>query len=388
MIKRLVSTLATLCLIATPVLAADTVKIGFITTISGSGGVMGKHNEAGANLALEQLGGKIGGLNAEIIYGDDQQKPDVGLQVAEGMLKRDNVNFISGVIFSNVLLAIYRPIVESGTIMVGASGGPHQIAGSSCSPYFFSMSWQNDEAPEAMGKYMTEQKITDVAIMAPNFAAGKDMLSGFKRDFKGNIISEVYTNVNQPDYQSELSQLSAAHPKAVFVFYPGGMGIQFVKQYAQAGLQSKIPLYTVYTQNETTLPAIGAAAEGNYETGFWGPDLKNEANLEFVAMFRKKYGYMPSDYAATAYDSIKLIDSAVQEVNGDLSNKKGMIAAMEKANIKSVRGPFTFNNNHFPIENFYLFKVTKDESGGYYRKMEKVVFPNLHDSYASECPMK
>jgi branched-chain amino acid transport system substrate-binding protein len=388
MIKRLVGLVVIIWLVAVPVLAADAVKIGFITTISGPGGVMGKHHEDGANLALEQLGNKLGGLPAQIIYGDDQAKPDVGLQVAQGMMSRDHVDFFDGVIFSNVLLAIYRPIVESGAIMVGASGGPHEIAGPLCSPNFFSVSWQNDQAPEAMGKFMTDQKISDVAIMAPNFAAGKDMLNGFKHDFQGKILSEAYTNMNQPDYQSELSQILAAHPKAVFVFYPGGLGIQFVKQYAQAGLQGKIPLYSAYTQNETTLPAIGPAAEGNYETGFWSPDVKNPANEQFVAAFKAKYGYLPSDYAAAAYDSIKLIDSAVKAVHGDLSDKKGMIAAMEKADFQSVRGPFTFNTNHFPIENFYLFKVVKEANGTYVRKMEKIVYPNLKDSYASECPMK
>lgn len=385
---KLLATLSALCLLSATAHAADSVKIGFITTLSGPGGVMGKHHKDGANLALEQLGGKIGGVNAEIIYGDDQQKPDVGRQVAEEMLKRDKVNFVSGVIFSNVLLALYRPVIESGTIMVGASGGPHEVAGEMCAPNFFSMSWQNDQAPEAMGKYMTDQKIDNVFIMAPNFAAGKDMLAGFKRYYKGKIVSEVYTNFNQLDYQSELSQIRAAKPKAVFVFYPGGMGIQFVKQYAQSGLQATIPLYSVYTQNETTLPAIGPAAVGNYETGFWSPDVKNPANTAFVAAFRQKYGYLPSDYAASAYDSVYLIDSAVKAVKGNLSDKKGMIAAMEAAKIKSVRGDFKFNNNHFPLENFYLFKIVKDDSGAYVRKDEGIVFTAHGDSYASKCAMK
>jgi len=305
--------------------------------------------------------------------------------LADSMIKRDKVNFISGVIFSNVLLAVYKPIIDSGTILVGASAGPHEIAGEMCSPDFFAMSWQNDQAPEAMGKYMSDQKIDDVFIMAPNFAAGKDMLSGFKRYFKGKIVAELYTNLNQPDYQAELSQIRAANPKAVFVFYPGGMGIQFVKQYAQSGLQGKIPLYSAYTQNETTLPALGAAAEGNYETGYWGPDIKNPANEEFVAAFRKKYGYLPSDYAAAAYDSVNLIDSGVKGANGNLSDVKAIAASMAKGNIKAVRGDFKFNNNNFPIENFYLFKVVKDESGQFVRRNEGVVFPAHADAYASQC---
>ncbi len=382
--------LATLCalvaFVAAPASAADKIKIGYITTLSGPGGVMGKHHKDGADLALEQLAGKIGGKDAEIIYGDDQQKPDVGRQVAEGMLKRDQVNFFSGVIFSNVMLAVYRPIISSKTIFVGASGGPHEIAGEMCSPYFFSASWQNDQAPEAMGKFLSDKDVTDVYLMAPNFAAGKDMLAGFKRFFKGNVVAEVYTNFTQLDFQSELSQIRAANPKAVFVFYPGGMGIQFVKQYAQAGLQGKIPLYSVYTQNETTLPAIGAAALGNYEAGFWSPAIKHPNTEAFVASFKKKYGYLPSDYAAASYDAIMLIDSAVRGVNGDVANTQGMIAEMKKANIKSVRGDFKFNKNHFPLESFYVFKVSRD-GDNYYRSIESTVFTAHGDSYAEKCNM-
>lgn len=385
--KRLIAAISALCVLAAPALAADKVKIGFITTLSGPAGVIGKHMKDAADLALEMLGGKIAGLPAEIIYGDDQFKPDVGREVAEEMLKKDNVDFMTGIIWSNVLLALYQPVIKSGIILVGANAGPHEVAGEMCAPNFFSTSWQNDETPEAMGKFMNDEKMSDVYLMAPNYAAGKDMIAGFKRYFKGKIVDEVYTKPGQTDYQAEISQISAAKPKAVFVFYPGGMGIQFVKQYAQSGLREKIPLYSVFTVDETTLPALGDAAAGNYEAGFWTPDLKNERNQEFVAAFRKKYNYYPSYYAAQSFDAIFLIDSAVKAVKGDLSNKKGMIAAMEKADFPSVRGPFKYNSNHIPIENFYLFKVAKDLDGNYVRKIESVVFSEHKDAYYQECKM-
>jgi branched-chain amino acid transport system substrate-binding protein len=384
----LVATLLALALLGGPANSADKIKIGYITTLSGPGGVMGKHHKDGAELALEQLGGKIGGKDAELIFGDDQQKPDVGRQVAEGMIKRDQVNFISGVIFSNVMLAVYQPIIASKTIFVGASGGPHEIAGEQCSPYFFSTSWQNDQAPEAMGKHMTDAGVSDVYLMAPNFAAGKDMLAGFKRFYKGKIVAEVYTNFTQLDFQSELSQIRAANPKAVFVFYPGGMGIQFVKQYAQAGLQGKIPLYSVYTQNETTLPAIGPASADNFEAGFWSPAIKQPSTEAFVEAYKKKFGYLPSDYAAASYDAIMLINSGVKAAGGDPAKSDVIMAAMRKADISSVRGSFKFNNNQFPIENFYLFKIEKDGSGNFYRKVEKTIFSGHGDSYAEKCSMK
>ncbi|MFI4988015.1 MAG: ABC transporter substrate-binding protein [Alphaproteobacteria bacterium] len=388
MIKALMALAAALALLAAPASAADKVKVGFITTLSGPQGVIGKHMKDAADLALATLGGKIGGLPAEIVYGDDQFKPDVGRQVAEEMLKKDKVDFMTGFIWSNVLLAAYQPIIKSGTILVGANAGPHEIAGEMCAPNYFSSSWQNDETPEAMGKYMNDEKMNDVYVMAPDYAAGKDMVAGFKRYFKGTIAGEVYTKPGQADYQAEISQIRAANPKAVFVFLPGGMGIQFVKQYAQSGLRGKIPLYSAFTVDETTLPAIGDAAEGNFEVGFWSPDLKNAPNQDFVAAFRKKYNYYPSYYAAQSFDAILLIDSAVKAVKGDLADKGGLIAALGKAAFPSVRGPFTFNVNHFPIENFYLFKIGKDADGNFVRKIEKTVFTDHKDAYYEECKMK
>ena len=386
--RRLIAALSALALSATPALAADKVKIGFITTLSGPAGVIGKHMKDSADLALEMLGGKVGGLPAEIVYGDDQQKPDVGREVAEEMLKKHKVDFLTGIIWSNVLLALYQPVIKSDTILISANAGPHEVAGKDCSPYFFSTSWQNDETPETMGKFMTDRNLTDVYVMAPNYAAGKDMVEGFKRYFKGKIVAEVFTKFGQSDYQAEISQIRAANPKAVFVFYPGGMGIQFVKQYTQSGLREQIPLYSVFTADETTLPALGDAAEGNYESGFWSPDLQNPRNQEYVAAFRKKFNYIPSYYGAQSFDAIFLIDSAVKAVKGDLADKKGLIAAMEKADFASVRGPFKYNVNHIPIENFYLFKIVKDADGNYIRKIESVVFSEHKDAYYQECAVK
>jgi branched-chain amino acid transport system substrate-binding protein len=386
--RILIGLVSVAALMATPSLAAEQVKIGFITTLSGPAGVIGKQMKDAATLALQDLGGKVGGVDAKIVFGDDQLKPDVGRQLAEEMLKRDNVNFVTGIIWSNVLLAIRQPVLGSGTILISANAGAHELAGPLCAPNFFSTSWQNDETPEAMGKYMSDHNITDVYAIAPNYAAGKDMITGFKRYFKGKIAAEVYTQLGQSDYQAEISNIRAAKPKAVFIFLPGGMGIQFIKQYAQSGLRDQIPLYSVFTADETTLPAIGDAAAGNYEAGFWNYDLDNPANKKFVSEFRKAYGYIPSYYAAQSYDAINLIDSAVKAVNGNLKDTKGMIAAMDKADFPSVRGPFKYNSNHIPIENFYLFKIVKDGDGNYVRKTEAVIFHDHKDAYYNECHMK
>jgi branched-chain amino acid transport system substrate-binding protein len=376
--------------VAAPALAQQKVKIGFITTLSGPQGVIGEHMKNSVELALDHLGRKIGGLDVEVIYGDDQFKPDVGKQVADEMLKKHQVQFVSGIIWSNVMLAVAPTVTQAGTFMIGTNAGPHELAGKMCNELFFTTSWQNDQTPEAMGKYMSDEGLTDVYVMAPNYAAGKDMVNGFKRTFKGRIVDEVYTKLGQADYQAELSQLRSKNPKAVFVFYPGGMGIQFLKQYSEAGLRGQFPLYSVYTVDEISIPAVKHAALGQFETRFWSPDLKNPVNEKYVADYRKKYGKMPVFYGAQSYDGIMLIDSAVRAVKGNLADKKGMTAAMRKADFPSVRGKFTYNTNHFPIQNFYLLKAVAGGSPGADPVLEtqKVVLANHKDAYYKECPMK
>ena len=386
--KKYLTAMAALLLLAAPAGAADNVKIGFITTLSGPAGIIGKHMKDASELSLSMLGGKLGGVPAQIVYGDDQQKPDIGRQVADEMLTRDKVDFLSGIIWSNVMLAIYQPAIQSGVMLISANAGPHEIAGEKCAPNFFSASWQNDQTPEAMGKFMDDQKMSDVYLIAPDYAAGRDMMSGFKRFFKGKVTAETYAKFGQSDYQVEISQIRDANPKAVFAFLPGGMGIQFVKQYAQAGMREKIPLYSAFTVDETTLPAIGDAADGNYEVGFWSPDLDNPRNEEFVGAFRQKYNYWPSFYAAQSFDAIAMIDRAVAAVKGDLADKKGMIAALEKADFPSVRGKFKYNTNHFPIENFYLLRIAKSHDGTFVRRIQKTVFADHADAYAGECKMQ
>jgi branched-chain amino acid transport system substrate-binding protein len=374
--------------VAGPAVAAEKLKIGFITTLSGSAGIIGKHMKDSVELALEHLGGKVGGLETEIIFKDDQVKPDVGKQAADELLKKDKVQFVAGIIWSNVLLAVAPTVTDAGVFMIGTNAGPHQLAGKLCNKYFFSTSWQNDSTPEAMGHVMNDRKLTDVYVMAPNYAAGKDMVTGFKSSFKGKIVGEVYTKLGQQDYQAEISQLRAQKPKAVFVFLPGGMGIQFVKQYTAAGLRDQIPLYSVYTVDEVTLPALKDVAIGQYETRIWSPDLDNAANKKYVSDFRKKYGYTPSFYGAQSYDGIMLIDAAVRAVKGNLNDKAGMIKAMEKADFPSVRGKYSYNVNHFPIQNYYLLEAVRSPSGSVEMQIQKVVLENHKDAYYKECHMK
>lgn len=389
MIKRLLILASAVCLVATPAVAADKVKVGYITTLSGPAGVIGQHGLDGFLLGVEHAGGKLGGLPTEVIKEDDQLKPDVGLQIAKKLLEKDRVDFVVGTLFSNVMMAIYKPIVESKTFLISHNAGPSPIAGAQCSPFFFSSSWQNDGAHEAMGKHVNDKGFKRVYIMAPNYQAGKDALNGFKRFYKaGQIIGEVYTTLNQPDYSAEITQLRAAKPDALFVFYPGGMGVNFVKQYAQAGLLSEIPLFSAFTVDETTLKGQGEAAVGTYGTAFWNTGLDNPVNKRFVADFEKKYGYTPSNFSAQSYDAALLLDYGIRTVKGKLEDKDALRAALRKADFKSVRGSITYNTNHFPIQNFYLHQTVKDASGKLKLENRGVVFTNHVDAYAKDCPMK
>jgi branched-chain amino acid transport system substrate-binding protein len=374
---------------ASPALAQQKLKIGFITTLSGPLGVIGKHMKDSVELALDHLNRKVGGLETEVVYGDDQAKPDVGLQVAKELMQKDHVDIMAGIIWSNVMLAVVPAVTESGRIMVGTNAGASPLAGAQCNERYFSASWNNDQSPEALGKYMQDKSINDVYVMAPNYQAGKDMVAGFKRYYKGRIVDEVYTRFGQTDYQAELSQLRSKKPKAVFVFYPGGMGIQFLKQYSEAGLRGLYPLYSVFTVDEITIPAIKHAALGQYEARFWSPDLKVPASQKYVADFQKKYGHMPVFYGAQSYDGILLIDSAVRAVKGNVKDTKGMIAAMRKANYNSIRGKFTFNVNHHPIQNFYLLKAVAGPAGkDPVMEIQQTVFKNHKDAYYKDCKMK
>jgi branched-chain amino acid transport system substrate-binding protein len=363
-------------------------KIGFITTMSGPQGIIGKHMKDSVELALQHLGGKVGGLPTEVVYGDDQTKPDVGVQLANEMLKKDQVDIMSGVIWSNVMMAVVPVVTGAGKIMVGANAGASPLAGSQCNRLYFSASWNNDESPEALGKYLQDKGVQDLYVMAPNYQAGKDMVAGLKRYYKGKIVDEVYTKLGQQDYQAEITQLRSKNPKAVFVFYPGGMGIQFVRQYVQAGLRDQIPLYSVFTVDETTLPALKDAAIGQYEARFWSPDLKVPASQKYVADFRKKFGYTPSYYGAQSYDAILLIDSAIKAVKGKVKDTDGMVKAMEKADYDSIRGKFAFNVNHHPIEDFYLLKGVKEANGEVQMHIQEKVFSKHKDAYYKECKMK
>lgn len=376
--------------LANPAFAGDTIKIGFVSTFSGPTAVIGNDMRNSFELALDHLGRKMDGKPVEVIYEDDGQKPDVGKQKTEKLVQSDKVDFIVGYIWSNVLLASLKTAVDSQTFLISANAGPSQLAGELCSPYVFSTSWQNDQTPAAVGLYMNANGVKSVFLIGPNYAAGKDMLAGVKSTFKGEIKGEEYTVwPSQLDFSAELSKARASGAESIFVFYPGAAGVQFLNQYAQAGLKSTMPLYTAFTVDELSLPLQKENALGVPGAQEWVNDLPNEQNKRFVADYRKKYpGLRPTYYGAQAYDAAQLINSAVVAVKGDTSKKDAMKAEMEKANFKSLRGAFKYGKNHIPIQNFYLQDVVKGAGGELSLKTVATIVTDDQDRFHDKCPMK
>lgn len=390
-----ISALSLAALLAVGAVDAATVKIGFVTTLTTPAAVIGKDMENAVNLAMEHLGGKAGNTTLEVIFADDGFKPEVGKQVTDRLVKQDNVDFVAGYIWSNVLLAARKSALDAGKFLISANAGPSQMAGPLCHENFFSTSWQNDQTPMALGEVLNQKGVKSVYIMAPNYAAGKDMVAGVQRTFKGKIAGTDLTKWGadaQLDFSAELAKARESGAEALFVFYPGAAAGAFAKQYHQAGLSKTLPLFSVFTIDALSLPKLQAAnfegVLGSRTTQQWDPTLDNAANKRFVSDFKRKHGQYPSYYAAQSYDAIMLIASAVKATGGNLSDQAAVRAALKAANYDSVRGKYSYGNNHFPIQNFYLREMVKDAQGNWTTKVVGTVYQNHQDPYAAECALK
>ena len=370
------------------------VKIGFVTTLTTPAGVLGKDMVTAAEIALVHIGGKMGGKDVDLIVEDDGFKPDIGKQKTDKLVKSDKVDFVTGFIWSHVLLASRKSALDGGKFLISANAGPSQLAGKLCHKNFFSSSWQNDQNPMNTGIVLNQAGVKKLYIMAPNYAAGKNMVAGVERTFKGEIVGKDLTKWGkdaQLDFSAELAKAKASGAEALFVFYPGPAGPALIKQYEQAGLRDQIPLYTVFTVDALSLSRLQKAnlggVLGSFNTMYWAPDLDNPANKRFVADFKKKTGRYPTHYAAQSYDAIMLIKSGVDAVNGDMSNKDGIRAAMKKADFDSVRGAYSYGSNHFPVQNFYLRQVKADADGTWFVSNVRTISENHQDTYFSKCKM-
>ena len=368
-----------------PALAQEKIKLGVIVTLSGPGAALGQQVRDGFALAVKDLGGKMGGRDVEVVVVDDELKPDAAVTKVKGLLERDKVDFVIGPIFSNILQAIHRPVAESKTFLISPNAGPSTFAGKDCSPFFYVTSYQNDQVHEILGKVAQDRGYKRMYLMVPNYQAGKDSVAGFKLDYKGEIVEESYMPLNTLDFQPELSKISSQKPDALFTFMPGGLGVNLVKQYKQAGLADSIPVLSAFTVDESTLPAQQDAAVGMFGGANWAPNLDNPQNKKFVAAYEAAYNGVPGTYAFQAYDAAMLIDSAIKGVKGDLSNKDAVAAALKKADFTSLRGSFKFNTNGYPIQDFYLTKVAKRPDGKFQTEIVQKVFEKYGDRYAKDC---
>ena len=387
--KLLYSFLIAAVLLAGTAFAAEPVKIGMITTLSTKAGYLGEEVRDGFRLAIEQEGGRLGGVPVDLLVDDDGRKPEKARQIAERYIKRDGVKIVTGIIFSNVAIAVVPKVVRDDVIYVSPNAGPSLLAGKGCHKNYFNVAYQNDNLDEVVGKYVTEAGYKDLYLLAPNYPAGKDHLAGFKRYFKGNIVGEVYTKLGQSDYAAEIAALRAAKPDAVFFFLPGGMGINFLKQYSQAGLNQSIPVFgPAFSFDERLLKAVGDAALGVKNGSQWTHDLDNPSNKQFVAAFRQAYGRTPTLYASQGYDAARLIGSALKSVKGNVSKIDALRKAIRKAEFDTVRGKFAFSANQHPIQDLYIREVVKDSRGNYTNKTLETVFTDHANVYVDQCKMK
>ncbi len=391
--KRTLATLLAASMLSSPAWAED-VKIGFVTTLSTGGAVIGNQMKNAVDLAMEHLGGEAGGHTLEVIFGDDQFAPEAGKQATDKLVKQDDVDFVTGYIWSNVLLASRNSVVNADKFLISANAGPSQMAGVLCHPNFFSTSWQNDQTPMAMGEVLNQLGVQSLYVMAPNYAAGNDMVAGVERTFAGEIVGKDLTKWGadaQLDFSAELAKARTSGAEAIFVFYPGPAAGAFARQYDQLGLADELPLYSVFTVDAISLPRLQEAGFeaviGSRTTQQWDPTLDNTANKRFVDDYKAKYGDYPSYYAAQSYDAIMLIASAVEAVDGDMEDKDAVREALRAAEFDSVRGEFRFGPNHLPIQDFYLREVIVDEDGVWTTKVVQTVFEDHQDSYAEQCNM-
>jgi len=369
-------------------LAQTPIKIGFVGEFTGPQGAVGQDQYDAFMLLVERNGGKLGGVPVQILKEDSQLKPEVANQVVRRLLDKENVQIITGISFSNIMMAVHKMITEKEVFLIGSNAGPSPMAGAQCSPYQFITSWQGDQAAEVIGKYATDKGYKRVVALAPNYQAGKDIISGFKRFYKQPLAEEIYTSLTQMDFSAELTQVASLKPDVVFAFFPGGLGINFAKQYQQAGLMKSTPLLSTFVVDATTLPAIGDAALGMVSGSAWSPDTPNAANKEFVESFEKRYSRIPSNYAAQSYDAASLLDSAIGKVKGNVADKRAFMAALSAADFKSVRGNFKFANNHFPIQDWHVLEVVKDAKGRVSLKTVATPLKSQSDAYHDQCTLK
>jgi len=371
---------------------AQELRVGFINTLSGAGAGPGVENTNGWKLALEHEGwkkdgDKLGGVPTKVFYGDDQWKPDVGLREVDRMIQQEKAHVIAGFMWSNILMAAQKPITDAKVGLLITNAGASPMAGELCNPYVVSTSFNNEQFTEALGKMVSDEKIESIYLMAPNYQAGKDQITGLMRTMKGpKVVGQNFFKLGESDFQADISKVRALKPQAVFIFAPGGMGVAFFKQWQASGAGKDIKLFTSNTVDWLTLPGIGDAAVGSFQALHWNTDLDNAANKAFVKDYVAKHGQKPSNYAAQGYDGARILAATMKAMNGKWADSLEIMKAMRKVKFDSVRGTYAYNVNGMPIQNFYKQEVVKGADGKADIVTRGVVFANYKDAYWEKCP--
>ena len=372
--------------------ASAELRLGFVTTFTGGGAFLGNQQANGWKLALEHEGwtkdgDMLAGVPTKVFYGDDQQDTDIGLNAVRKLLGADKVHLVAGIVWSNVLMAVKGPVIDAKRILMSTNAGASPMAGSQCSPYFISTSWNNDQQGESSGALVEKEGVKSVYLLSPNYQAGKDMLAGFRRYYKGQVIDQLLYKLGSTDFQAEISKVRAAKPEGVFIFAPGAMGIAFMKQWAASGAGKEVKLYTLAVVDNVTLKAIGDGSIGTFHAMFWDPNGAFPGNQKFVKGYIAKYGHHPSYFAAQAYDGPRLLAAALRQTGGkfDENDMLSLAKAMRRVSFESVRGPFKYNVNGIPIQDWYKLEVLPGPDGGTIKATD-VVFKAHLDSYWKECP--
>ncbi|UPY35451.1 ABC transporter substrate-binding protein [Sediminicoccus sp. KRV36] len=375
-------------LLAAPAVQAQPtpIKIGLVALLTGPAAANGTHLRDGWMLGMRQLNNQLGGRPVETIVIDDELRPDVAVTKVRAAIERDKVDFVVGVVFSNVLAAIMRPVTESNTFLISTNAGPSTFAGRGCNPFFFTTSYNNDQVHSVMGQVAQDAGYRRVFVMTPNYQAGRDAVAGFKSRFQGTVVDEVYVPLTQLDFSAELARIASMRPDAIFTFMPGGLGVNLVRQYRQAGL-ANIPFLSTFTVDEATLPAQGEAALGFFSAASWAPNMDNPVNRRFVSEFEAAFNYVPATYAAQSYDAANLLNAAVRRVGGNLSDKNAVRAAIAAADFQSVRGPFRFGVNQYPVQDFWQLQVARRPDGKFQTETVRKVLEANVDPWAAECRM-
>ncbi|MGX0903706.1 branched-chain amino acid transport system substrate-binding protein [Roseovarius sp. MBR-79] len=350
--------------LAVPATAQD-IKVGLLLPFSGVYAALGNDIEAGFTTALEQFGAETP-ATFEIIREDTEVKPPVALGKAKKLILQDKVDVMAGIVSSGVLGAVRDMVHGAGVPLIVANAGNDEATGAACSPYITRMSFSNGQVNRPMGQWMYDQGIRKVYTLAPDYAAGRQMIDGFAQTFTaagGEIVGQEFTPFQKTqDFGPYLAQAKSSGAEAVFVFYAGGEAISFVKQYDSFGLKADLPLYgSGFLTSSLYVNAEGPAAEGVITALHYVPTIDSPANAQFVAAFKAKTGRVPSEFAVHGYDAGRAL---IEAVKSGATDRESFANALRLVSFEGPRGALSIDpaTNNI-IQPIYVYETVAGADG-------------------------